>query len=211
MSISASTHANQFDVVLFDVGGVFLTNGWDHVERATVLDHFQLDRAAFEARHANANDAWENDTLSDEAYLDATIFYEPRSFTRDAFIAEMKLESKLLPDNAVGVLREIAASGKWMVGLLNNESRLLHEYRMEKFELLPYLKVQLSSCYLGMRKPDPAIYRRAIDIVGRPAKRILFIDDRATNTEAAAASGMTAIQFIGEEQLRHDLRKLEIL
>jgi putative hydrolase of the HAD superfamily len=38
--------------------------------------------------------------------------------------------------------------------------------------------VALSSCYLGLRKPDLAIYKRALDILGRPAERVLFIDDR---------------------------------
>ena len=40
-----------FDVILFDVGGVLLTNGWDHGERARVIAQFDLDLAAFEARH----------------------------------------------------------------------------------------------------------------------------------------------------------------
>ena len=43
-----------FDVILFDVGGVLLTNGWDHRERALVVDQFQLDRAEFERRHPEA-------------------------------------------------------------------------------------------------------------------------------------------------------------
>jgi putative hydrolase of the HAD superfamily len=211
MSSSASIPVSDIEVVLFDVGGVLLTNGWDHVERASVLSHFNLDRAEFEERHPSPYDAWESDAITAEAYLDATVFYEPRSFTRDEFIDAMKAESKPLADNALGVLRDVAASGKWMVGLLNNESRLLHEYRMAKYELLQYLDVQLSSCYLGLRKPNPAIYRRAVDILGRPAKRILFIDDRANNTAAAAAAGMTAIQFLDEDKLRRDLSSLEIL
>ena len=40
-----------FDVILFDVGGVLLTNGWDTNERALAVEHFHLDAAAFEARH----------------------------------------------------------------------------------------------------------------------------------------------------------------
>ena len=211
MSSSASIPVSDIEVVLFYVGGVLITNGWDHVERASVLSHFNLDRAEFEERHPSPYDAWESDAITAEAYLDATVFYEPRSFTRDEFIDAMKAESKPLADNALGVLRDVAASGKWMVGLLNNESRLLHEYRMAKYELLQYLDVQLSSCYLGLRKPNPAIYRRAVDILGRPAKRILFIDDRANNTAAAAAAGMTAIQFLDEDKLRRDLSSLEIL
>jgi putative hydrolase of the HAD superfamily len=203
--------ASPFDAILFDVGGVMLTNGWDHNERAVVLKQFDLDRAAFEARHEKPYDAWERDTISVYDYLNAAIFYEPRSFTADDFIEAMKAQSVPIPANAMPVLKEIAGGSKYLVGLLNNESRLLHEYRMEKFGLKPYLDVQLSSCYLGMRKPDADIYRRAIDIVGRPAERILFIDDRAGNADAARAAGMQAIQFHDEEQLRVRLKELEVL
>jgi putative hydrolase of the HAD superfamily len=211
MSSSPSVSGNEFEAVLFDVGGVLLTNGWDHVERAAVLDQFHLDRAAFEARHPDPYDALERDTITMQDYLNATIFYEPRSFTPDDFIAVMKVQSKPIPSNALGVLGEIAASDSWLVGLLNNESRLLHEYRMEKFGIEEHLDLQLSSCYLGLRKPDADIYRRALDILGRPADRVIFIDDRKGNTDAAAAAGMHAIQFLGEEQLRRDLKQIGIL
>ena len=211
MSSSPSNSGTQYETILFDVGGVMLTNGWDHNERAKVLEHFNLDRAAFESRHEQPNDAWERDTLTIQGYLDLTVFYQPRSFTHEAFIEVMKAQSVPIPSNAMPVLKDVAASGKYLVGLLNNESRELHEYRMEKYALNQYLDVQLSSCYLGMRKPDADIYRRAIDIVGKPANRILFIDDRAGNTEAARNAGMTAIQFLGENQLRAQFKELEIL
>ena len=207
----SGTSSSPFDAILFDVGGVMLTNGWDHNERAVVLKQFDLDRAAFEARHEKPYDAWERDTISVYDYLNAAIFYEPRSFTPDDFIEAMKAQSVPIPANAMPVLKEMAGGSKYLVGLLNNESRLLHEYRMEKFGLEPYLDVQLSSCYVGMRKPDADIYRRAIDIVGRPAGRILFIDDRAGNADAARAAGMQAIQFHDEEQLRVRLKELEVL
>ena len=210
MSSSPSMSDTQYEVVLFDVGGVLLTNGWDHVERASVLGQFHLDHAAFEARHPEPYDALERDTITMSDYLNATVFYEPRSFTPDDFIAAMKVQSKPISSNALGVLGEVAASDTWLVGLLNNESRLLHEYRMEKYGIEKHLDIQLSSCYLGLRKPDADIYRRALDILGRPADRVLFIDDRANNTAAARAAGMHAIQFLGEEQLRHDLKQIGI-
>ena len=161
----------RFSAVLFDVGGVMLTNGWDHKERAAVLAQFGLDKATFEARHPEPYDALERDTISMLDYLNATIFYEPRSFTPDDFIAAMKLVSVPIPSNAIGVLSEVSASNRWIVGLLNNESRLLHEYRMETYNLKQHLDVQLSSCYLALRKPEPAIYKRALDILGLPGDR----------------------------------------
>jgi putative hydrolase of the HAD superfamily len=208
--MSAATSSN-FDAILFDVGGVMLTNGWDHNERKAVVEHFGLDREAFEARHPEPNDAWERDTLDIYGYLRATVFYKPRSFTPDDFIAIMKEKSLPIPSNAMPVLKELAVTGKYLVGTLNNESRILHEYRMEKYGLTEHLDLQLCSAYVGMRKPDADIYRRAIDIVGRPANRIIFIDDRAGNTDAARAAGMTAIHFHSEGQLRTELQQLQIL
>jgi putative hydrolase of the HAD superfamily len=211
MSSSPSLSGGQFEVVLFDVGGVLLTNGWDHVQRAAVAEQFQLDRAAFEARHPEPYDALERDTISMSEYLQATVFYELRSFSEDEFIEAMKAQSVPIPSNALGVLGEVAGSCDRMIGLLNNESRLLHEYRMDKYGIEDYLDLQLSSCYLGLRKPDADIYRRALDILGRPGDRVIFIDDRANNTEAARAAGIHAIQFLGEEQLRRDLKQIGIL
>jgi putative hydrolase of the HAD superfamily len=200
-----------FDVILFDVGGVLLTNGWDHRERARVLGTFHLDYTEFEARHTAANDAWERDLITAEEYLDTTVFYEPRTFTPDDFMEAVFAQSVLLPDGGLGILEELAASGKWMLGTLNNEAREPNEYRFLKFGLRNYIDVALSSCYVGLRKPEPIIYRRALDILGRPAERVLFIDDRKENAAAAATAGMKSIRFEGAGQLRRDLETLGVL
>jgi putative hydrolase of the HAD superfamily len=200
-----------FDVILFDVGGVLLTNGWDQRERTAAIEHFRLDLAAFEALNTVYYDAWERASISLAEYLNATIFYEPRSFSRDEFFAFMLTQSKLQPDGALGILQELAASDKCLLGVLNNEARETNEYRFNYFGLRDYFDVALSSCYLGMRKPEPAIYRRALDILGKPAERILFIDDRAENVAGAMAAGMKAIRFEGAEALRRELEMLGVL
>jgi putative hydrolase of the HAD superfamily len=200
-----------FDVILFDVGGVLLTNGWDLRERATVLSHFHLDLAEFEARHPAPYDAWERGAISLTAYLDATVFYEPRVFTRDEFFAMMLTQSKPQPDGARGILEELVASDKCLLGAMNNEARESNEYRFDHFGLRGLFKVALSSCYLGLRKPEPAIYRRALDILGRTAERILFIDDRAENVAGALTAGMKSIRFEGEEALRRELESYGVL
>lgn len=200
-----------FDVILFDVGGVLLTNGWDHRERAAVLNQFQLDIPSFEARHPEPNDAWERDAITVREYLDATVFYQPRSFSHEEFIDAMCEQSQLLPNGGLGILEELAASDKCMLGVLNNEARVTNDYRFRQFGLWQYVQVAFSSCYVGLRKPGPAIYRRALDILGKPADRILFIDDRAENAAAAAASGMKTIRFDGADALRRELTQLEVL
>jgi putative hydrolase of the HAD superfamily len=199
-----------YDVILFDIGGVLLTNGWDHCERAAVLDQFHLDLAEFEKRHAAANDPWERDTISAEGYLDETVFYEPRSFSHEDFLEAIFAQSVELPGGALGILHELAASGRYMLGCLNNEAREPNDYRFREFGLRPYFDVALSSCYVGLRKPKAPIYRRALDILGKPANRILFIDDRPENAAAAAQAGMKAIWFKGADALRRDLEYLTV-
>ena len=71
-----------FDVVLFDVGGVLLTNGWDTRERALAAERFHLDLKELEAKHHLVSSEWECGKITKDAYLDASVFYEPRSFSR---------------------------------------------------------------------------------------------------------------------------------
>ena len=84
-----------FDVILFDVGGVLLTNGWDTQERTLAIERFHLDPAGFEARHQAAYPAWERGTITVRDYLDATVFNEPCKFSQDEFFAFMLAQSKL--------------------------------------------------------------------------------------------------------------------
>jgi putative hydrolase of the HAD superfamily len=167
--------------------------------------------AAFEALHIDYYDAWERASITLREYLDATIFYEPRSFSRDEFFAFMLTQSKPQPDGALGILKELAASNQCLLGALNNEARETNEYRFDHFGLRELFKVAMSSCYLGLRKPEPAIYRRALDILGRPPERILFIDDRPENVAGAVAAGLKAIRFEGAESLRRELVSLGVI
>jgi putative hydrolase of the HAD superfamily len=199
-----------FDVILFDVGGVLLTNGWDTGERALAIEKFHLD-PGFEARHHAAYPAFESGEVPLKTYLDAVVFNQPRSFSQDEFFQFILAQSRLLPDGALGTLQELAASNNCMLGALNNEARETNEYRFKTFGLFNYLKVALSSCYLGLRKPDIAIYERALDILGRPPERILFIDDRPENVAGAVTAGIKAIRFQGAESLRSELASLGVL
>jgi putative hydrolase of the HAD superfamily len=200
-----------FDAILFDVGGVLLTNGWDRRERATAVEHFDLDGEDLETRHLAIFAAWERDAINLDAYLDQVMFYKPRSFSRDQFFEFMLSQSKPLEDGALSILKEIAASDKCVVGALNNEARATNEYRFSKFGLREYFQVAFSSCYFGLRKPDRAMYRRALDILGRPPERVLFIDDRQQNVDGATATGMKAILFEGADVLRGRLERLGVL
>jgi putative hydrolase of the HAD superfamily len=200
-----------FDVILFDVGGVLLTNGWDRRERGAVLDRFGLDREVFEARHREAYRAWERGVVPVETYLNSTVIHEPRNFTPEAFFQAICASSELLPHGALGILQELAASHRYMLGTLNNEPRETQAYRFRQFGLEQYFSITLTSCFLHLRKPDVSFFKKALDLLCCPPERILFIDDRKENTTAAAHVGMKALQFENADQLRRELDVLGVL
>jgi putative hydrolase of the HAD superfamily len=198
----------EISTILWDVGGVLLTNGWDHLERAAVLKRFQLDSDPFEQRHELANDPWEKGLITAEEYLLRTVFYEPRPFTSAEFLQAMKERSVLLPHTAMRILQELAASEEIELAMLNNEARELNDYRIERFELGRYFDSFFSSCYVGLRKPDPKIFDLALDVLQRDPEEVAFIDDRPGNCDAAEALGIHAIHYLDEAQCLQALERL---
>lgn len=199
----------EVTALFFDIGGVLLSNGWDREERTAAAEKFKLDWKEFEDRHELVLHAFETGEMGLDEYLDRVIFYCPRSFSREEFANYIRAQSKELP-GTMDVLRRLAATKMYLLCTLNNESRDMNAYRIQKFGLRRYFDVFLSSCYLGVRKPDEAIYRRALDITQRKGEECLFIDDRALNLECAAELGMRTIQFKDAAQLERELKGLNI-
>ena len=207
---------SNFNTVLWDIGGVVLTNGWDHNQRKVVFDQFQLppeDRDEFERRHAVENDAWEKGTIDFTQYLDRTLFYQPRPFTPEAGREAIEAQSTLLPDSALPIMRDLheqamRTPGSLHMGQLNNESRELNDLRLERFGLKQYLSTFFCSGYIALRKPHPEIYRLALEVLQRPAAEVIFIDDREKNAAAAAEFGIHGIHYTGSTALRVELTQL---
>jgi len=199
----------EIQAIFWDVGGVLLTNAWDHTERAEALEHFHVDEKEFHARHEMVVSSFERGKISLDEYLDRTVFYKDRSFTRDQFRDYMFSLSQPMPE-VLAFARTLAASGKYFMGTINNESRELNLLRIEKFGLLDIFRVFVSSCFVGLRKPESGIYRLAIEITQIEPTQCCFIDDRALNLECAAKLGMKTIQMQTIEQLREELGKMGV-
>jgi putative hydrolase of the HAD superfamily len=195
--------------LFWDVGGVLLTNAWDHTQRTQALQHFQLDEAEFRDRHEMVISSFERGKITFDEYLDRTVFYRQRPFTREAFIQYMHSLSQPYPEN-LKFAQSLADSSKYLIGTINNESRELNDYRIEKYGLRKIFRLFVSSCFVGLRKPEAGIYRLALDIAQIPAERCCFIDDRALNLECAAKLGMHTIEMDSLDQLRSDLSKLGV-
>jgi putative hydrolase of the HAD superfamily len=195
--------------IFWDVGGVLLTNAWDHTERAAALGHFHLDEKEFLDRHEVVVSSFERGQITLDEYLDRTVFYRTRPFTREAFREFMFSLSQPIP-GVLDFARTLSNSGRYFMGTINNESRELNDYRIEKYGLRRIFRLFVSSCFVGLRKPEIDIYRLALEITQIPAEECCFIDDRALNLESAAKLGITTIEMQTLEQLRKELSKLGV-
>ena len=198
----------EISTILWDVGGVLLTNGWDHGGREDVLARFSVDPAEFEERHPEANDAWEKGLITVNEYLQRTVFWKPRDFSQEQFFQAMKAESRVLESTALPILESISMSQDVDLGMLNNEARELNDFRIETFGLRGYFDFFFSSCYVGQRKPGAQIYQLAVDVLQCDPEEVLFIDDRSANVEAAAALGIQTIRYKEPTQLERELASL---
>jgi putative hydrolase of the HAD superfamily len=194
----------EIRALFWDVGGVLLTNAWDHEERNFAIEQFHLDKDEVESRHKLCVRPFEEGRLSLDEYLQQTVFSQPRTFSPEEFKQYMFSLSKPKPD-----VLEIARClrDRYLMATINNESRELNQYRIATFQLTEYFQIFVSSCFVGLRKPDERIYRLALDLTQRKAEECCFIDDRQVNIEAAAKVGMRAILLRDARQLKADFAK----
>ena len=199
----------RITALFWDVGGVLLSNAWDREQRQRTLKEFNLDVVEFESRHEMLVSSFERGKITLQNYLERTVFYRPRSFTAEAFTQHMFSLSTPIPET-LQLGKELSRSGKYQMSTINNESKELNLYRIQTFGLREIFSLFVSSCFVGLRKPEEGIYRLALEITQRPPEECCFIDDRPLNLDSASRLGMQVIQMKTAEQLRADLQKLGV-
>ena len=203
------TSINQ---IFFDIGGVLGSNGWDREQRGEAVKRFQLDGEDFQYRHEETVGAFESGDLSLDEYLDVTVFWTPRSFSREDFKSFMLGLSTPWPES-LDIVRRLRQSVRGQptrvrLATLNNESRELNEHRIDRFGLCGLFDVFFSSCWLGVRKPTRQIYERVLGMTQAEPARGLFVDDREQNLAPARALGMQTIHFTSATALAESLAAL---
>jgi putative hydrolase of the HAD superfamily len=199
----------EVEALFWDNGGVILTNGWDREARKRAVEEFHLDWEDFSDRHELMLNAFETGRATLDQYLHRTVFYRPRDFTPEDFKAFLFAQSQPYPE-ALQFLGEIAATRKYIMAALNNESKEINEYRIRQFKLRDYFEVFFSSCYLGVRKPDVKIYKVVLEITQREPSKCVMIDDRELNLECARELGLQTIHVKNLAQMKEDLARIGV-
>jgi putative hydrolase of the HAD superfamily len=199
--------ATAITCVFLDIGGVLLTDGWDHQARKRATTKFQLELAEMEARHHLTFETYEEGKLTLEEYLGRVVFYQERSFTRAQFRRFMFAQSKPYPE-MIELVAQLKARHGLKIVVVSNEARELNVYRIRKFKLDRLVDAFVSSSFVHVRKPDADIFRLALDIAQVPARQVVYLENTPMFVEVAQSLGIHGIHHQSLETTRSALETL---
>lgn len=178
--------------LFLDVGGVLLTNGWDHHARKRAATNFKLEWAEMESRHRLNFATYEEGKLMLEEYLNRTVFYEERPFTMDTFRDFMYAQSQPYPET-IALIRKLKTKYGLKIVVVSNEARELNSHRIQKFKLNEFVDCFILSCFVHLRKPDIDIFRLALDIAQTPVEQIVYIENTPMFVQIAQSLDIQSI------------------
>jgi putative hydrolase of the HAD superfamily len=187
--------------LLTDIGGVLLTNGWDRDTRRLVAEQFHVDAAAIEERHHLTYDTYESGRTDIWTYLQRVIFFEPRSYTPQQVLDFILDQARPLQET-IDLVRELKARHGLKVGVVSNEGREIGEDRVRRFGLAEFGDFFVISGCVGLRKPDTAIFRLALDLAQAAPEQAAYLEDRRMFADVAAGMGLRAVWHRDAAQTR---------
>jgi putative hydrolase of the HAD superfamily len=198
----------EVQVVFFDVGGVLLTNGWGHESRQKAAKIFGLNYDELDVLHDFIYNVHEIGRISLDDYLDTVIFNHSRDFSKNEFKDFMFAQSVELPDMLQWLIKWKQAYGFRVISI-NNEGKELNNHRIEKFELHRCFDAFISSGEVGMRKPDPGIYRLALGIAQVKPENCAYFDDRPMLVQEAQKLGIHSFHHQDFQTTKKNLETLK--
>lgn len=198
----------QYKILFSDIGGVLLTNGWGHESREAASIKFGIDYSEMDVLHDFIFNVWEMGKISLDVYLDTTVFNHARNFSREEFKDFMLRQSVELPGTLQWFVDWKNKNPMIKTISINNEPKELNEYRINKYKLHNFFDAFVSSCEVGMRKPDPGIFRLALGIAQAKPHECLYFDDRPMLVEAARKEGIHAHHHESFESTKEIVERL---
>lgn len=193
----------MIDAIFWDVGGVFSGRPIDAI--ASVAAEHDLDAdavfaAIFGPYHLDGDHSWHRVERGEIPLKDAWADIEAAiaAFGIELTLADFFRRFGDDPHDRTIVtetLLELHGRGIAMGLITNNVKEFSESANGGWRTLVPMeaISVVVDSSAVGMRKPDPAIYRHALASLGVDATRAVFLDDMPTNVDAAVAIGMHGI------------------
>ena len=192
--------------VFVDFGGVLLRTE-DQGPRLRLAERLgvpagQLEKLVFESRSSLQASTGE---ITEEAHWQSVgdalgISRQETELLTAEFFAGDRLNTDL-----VEFLRGLRPQCR--VGLISNAWSGLRDY-ITRNQFADVFDEMVISAEVGLVKPDPRIYRLALERMNVPPEASLFLDDMPANVQAALSIGMHALQFVQPAETLAELKRL---
>lgn len=194
------TPTRQVDAVVYDFGGVFMASPFEAMRLLAIekgMDHELLLELMFGSYHVDNDHPWHRAERGELSVTEAREQIREQASARghevDLFDLFRFLNGSDVNEAMVDNVRRVRAAGARTAILTNNIVEAKDFWR-KLIPLAELFDLVIDSSEIGMRKPNPAVYRHTLDLLGGidPA-RSAFLDDFAGNVEAAVRVGMIGI------------------
>jgi putative hydrolase of the HAD superfamily len=200
--------------VLFDFGGVVLTSPFDAFASYEKAAGFP-DGLIRSINSTNPDDnAWAKFERSDVDADGFVTLFEAEAAERGHAVSGQKVLELISGDvrpEMVEAIRRVKAAGFITACLTNNVKRDPNgpapdpNREAEVGAVMAMFDHVVESSVIGVRKPEPEFYVRALEIAGVAADEAVFLDDLGINLKPARAMGMATIKVLSADQALTDL------
>lgn len=195
-----------YQLVVFDLGGVAVEVESDRLVHQVA----QLLGRSFEEVHAAIYHEelllpFELGRIRPQAYYEGLKARLRLPWTYEQFVLAW---NGIFRENVevTSLMRRLGERHKLTV--LSNTNVLHLEHIKTAVSSLSVIEDWVASCEVGLRKPDPEIYRLVLQRAGAKPEGAVYIDDRPELVEAGRSVGLTGIRFESSRQLEDDLRAI---
>ncbi len=184
--------------VILDFGGV-LGLLLDPSRAANIASLCRLSLEAFSRLYERDRMELDRGTMSADEYW-ARILLAARVPPAPALIARIKEEDLLgwtrINTRLVDWAAELRAAG-YVTAILSNmpSDRLAYMRKSPAFSWIDNFQVAVFSCNHQLVKPEPAIYRLCLDLLGKAPEECVFLDDSPINIAVGRASRIRTLLF----------------
>lgn len=208
---------SDFDVVLWDYGGVFSASPFSAVAelaRDREIDPAVLQEAIFGSYDQDGDHPWhqlERGEIDFSAARDGIMAEaRDRGFEADPLELFARMgRSGGVRAEVVEVASRVKASGR-KTAIVTNNAKEFREHWIASVPIDSICHTIVDSSEIGIRKPDPRIFHHALERLGGVApERALFVDDYPANVDAANALGIRGVLM--RDEFEPALRELEAL
>lgn len=145
--------------------------------------------------------------VTPEQYFQEVSARLPLRWTYEQFVDAW---NGILSENQAATVLLERLRARYTIGVITNTNVLHDRYIRETWPIFTRTHHWVASCQVGLRKPDPAIFRLALRQANAEPASTVYVDDVEEHVQSARRLGMSAIRCIAQTRLADELRALGV-